>query len=361
MFGQSSATLPFTSPPRSLCILRLSAIGDVCNAIATVQALQRQWPETKITWIVGKAEAGLLQAISGVEILVLDKKQGWRGYRALYRALHGRNFDALLHMQTALRASIASLLVKTPLRLGFDAIRSADKQHWFINNTVHSPDSPHVLDGFMQFAGTLGITNLTPHWQFTLSPADIQWATAQKTSSPLLVIAPASSKIYKNWTISGYTALAQHALQQGFSVILAGGPGSIDIQLANAIEQAMPANSVHNLTGKTTLLQMLALLQQADIVCSPDSGPAHMAAAIGTPVLGLYAHHNPARTGPYGWQHEVVSHYATDITQQTGKALHELAWRTRLKDPDAMTRLSAEHVITAFDHMVSTYLLSRNT
>ncbi|MGL5664807.1 MAG: glycosyltransferase family 9 protein, partial [Shewanella sp.] len=126
----------FQTAPHSLCILRLSAIGDVCNAIAAVQAIQKEWPLTHITWIVGKAESALLQAVDNIEVITLDKKQGWRGYLQLARALRGRKFDALLHMQTAFRASLASLLIKAPLRLGFDSTRTGDNQHWFINTPV---------------------------------------------------------------------------------------------------------------------------------------------------------------------------------------------------------------------------------
>ena len=99
----------FASPPKSLCILRLSAVGDVCHALAVVQHIQRYWPQTKLTWIVGKTEMGLLSGIEGVELVPYDKKSGWKGVWNLWMFLKNNKFDALLNMQTAFRASIISL------------------------------------------------------------------------------------------------------------------------------------------------------------------------------------------------------------------------------------------------------------
>ena len=107
----------FTSPPKSLCILRLSAVGDVCHALAVVQHIQRHWPQTKLTWIVGKTEMGLLSGIEGVELVPYDKKSGWKGVWNLWMFLKNNQFDALLNMQTAfLRLSL--LVFKQNIKLG---------------------------------------------------------------------------------------------------------------------------------------------------------------------------------------------------------------------------------------------------
>ncbi|POB69133.1 ADP-heptose--LPS heptosyltransferase I, partial [Vibrio vulnificus] len=90
----------------------MSAIGDVCHAVAAVQALQRHWPSTKVTWVIGKVEAQLLQGLEGVELIVFDKKQGLDGMKAVWRQLKGHRFDALVHMQLALRASLVTLGIK---------------------------------------------------------------------------------------------------------------------------------------------------------------------------------------------------------------------------------------------------------
>ena len=92
-FLHNSDSMPlFTSAPHSLCFLRLSAIGDVCHAVAAVQAVQRYWPETKITWIIGKVEAQLLEGLEGIEFIIFDKKAGYAGMKSVWQELKGRRF-----------------------------------------------------------------------------------------------------------------------------------------------------------------------------------------------------------------------------------------------------------------------------
>ncbi|SIO93733.1 glycosyltransferase family 9 protein [Vibrio spartinae] len=353
----------FDSAPRSICILRLSAIGDVCNAVAAVQAIQHQWPETKITWITGRLEAQLLAGLDNINLIVFDKKQGWQAYRQLWAALKGERFDALLHMQYAFRASVATLGIKATYKLGFDATRSQDCQTWFTNQHVPSPDKPHVLDGLLAFAQYIGIRDITPKWTLTYSHHDQQWATQQLSQDKRnLVIVPGASKAYKNWTAAGYAEVMryihehEHEHEQGWHIILAGSPAQVELDLANQI-LGLVDFPVTNLVGHSTLKQMLALLDHSDLVIAPDTGPTHMANAMGTPVIGLYAHHNPQRTGPYCYQNYVVSAYEEAIQAETGKTIAALNWRARVKDKSAMCRIQATQVIQMFEKAVKDFHL----
>ena len=110
---------PLPVHPEHLCVLRLSALGDVCNLVPTVRALQRQWPGVRITWIIGKGEHSLLAGLSGVEFVVYDKASGLAGMRAIWQQLRDTRFDALLHMQQAVRASLLSLGLKARVRIGY--------------------------------------------------------------------------------------------------------------------------------------------------------------------------------------------------------------------------------------------------
>jgi heptosyltransferase I len=347
----------FESAPKSICVLRLSAIGDVCNAVAVVQAIQSQWPETKITWITGKLEAQLIGDLPNINVIIFDKKQGWQGYKQLWAQLKGQQFDALLHMQYAFRASIATLGIKARYKLGFDAQRSQDFQSLFTNKKVPSPTGFHVLDGMLAFAKYLGVKDIEPKWSLTYSNDDLEWALSHLTSGKRnLVIVPGASKAYKNWHADGYADVIHHAQQQGWNIILAGSPAQVEVDLANQIEAKL-TTTITNLVGLSSLKQMLALLDKCDLVIAPDTGPAHMANAMSTPVIGLYAHHNPKRTGPYCYQDYVVSAYEQAIKEETGKELSELSWRTRVKDKSAMNRIQSEQVITMFDKIVDDFKL----
>lgn len=333
----------------SLCLLRLSAIGDVCHAVAMVQAIQRQYPQLKITWVIGKLEYQLLKHLPGIEFVILDKSQGWRSYFNLHKALKGRRFDVLLHMQVALRATLASLAISAKVRVGFDRARAKEGQWLVTNHRVEPLAQPHVLDGFMGFAKAIGVSDITPSWNIPVPQADTEFAQRQiADGEKVLVICAAASKAERNWLPERYAAVAQHAVNKGYRVILCGGPTALEKTLADDIANACSAK-LDNLVGKTSLTQLLALLKRASLVLAPDTGPAHMAVTQGTPVIGLYAHSNPGRTGPYLSQQYVVSAYQEAIaSQQSG----EVKWGTRAKGDHLMALISVEAVIEKFDQVI---------
>ena len=335
----------FSQPPKSLCILRLSAIGDVCHALALVQHIQAYWPETKITWIIGKTESALMSGLEGVELVPYDKKTGWRGIWALWKFLKNNQFDALLNMQTAFRASILSLGIQAKYKLGFGKIRSREGQAWFVNQRINDPRSPHVLDGFMAFADYLGVPPAAPHWQLPLSDEDRQYAAQFIDSSRKnLVISPCSSKAEKDWTPEGYAAIANWAHQQQIQVILCASNAPKERAMVDKILQLCDFAPI-NAAGKTNLKQLAALIGMADGVLSPDSGPAHIATVMRTPVVGLYAYHNPLRTAPYLNQQNVVSVYEENIQKEYAKASADLPWVTKPKAKNLMAQIQVDAVI----------------
>ncbi len=343
--------LPLQHAPASICVLRLSAIGDVCHALAAVQAIQRYWPQTRITWVVGMAEYQLLKGVAGIELVAYDKKRGFSAWLALFKRFRGQRFELLLNMQVAARASLVSLAIPARLRLGFDRARAKEGQWLVCNRHIAAQSQPHVLDGFAEFVRTLGVPFEQPHWQLPLGSVERDWAASQvQGDAPLLVLCPSASKAQRNWTLSGYVALLEHAIQRGFQIVLCAGPDRAGQQLAEQIKAGV-AGTVIDLTGQTSLKQLWALLERAALVVAPDTGPAHMAVAAGTPVLGLYAHSNPHRTGPYLYQDYVVSAYAQHLQQQYGRSEAELPWGTRAKGDDLMAALTVEQVLAGFDRI----------
>lgn len=330
--------------PQSLCILRLSAIGDVCHAVAMVQQIQRQWPRIKITWVIGKVEVMLLDDLIGVEFVVFDKKAGFKGYQALWQQLRGRNFDVLFHMQVALRASIVSLCIPAKIKIGFDRTRAKEGQWLFTNQKILPQNHPHVLDGFMGFAQSLGLVTEKPTWSMPITDQQQLWASERLSAEkPIAVISPAASKAERNWHSEGYAAIADHLTERGFSVVLCGGPTTMEKLLAEEIIY-LAKHSLTNIVGETNLKQLLAVLKVAYLVIAPDTGPAHMAVTVNTPVIGLYAYSNPHRTGPYNYQHYVVSCYKHNVEQQYKKSLAKLPWGIRAKGSNLMNTITISQV-----------------
>lgn len=329
---------------QKICILRLSAIGDVCHTLAVVQAIQRQYPTAEITWIIGKTEASLMQGIPNVELIPFDKKTGWKGIFTLWQQLSSKRFDVLLNMQTAFRASILSLGVKAKIKIGFNKDRAREGQWLFTNQKVEITSSPHVLDGQMMFAKAVGVQDLSVSWNLPVSEEELDYvAQFIDKQRPNVLIAPCSSKKEKDWLPERYSEIAHFLERHNVNVLIAGSPNEYEMRTAETICQL--ASKAKNLAGKTNLKQLTALINQVDLVISSDSGPAHIATTQNTPVIGLYAVHNPYRTGPYRDLDKVVSVYEQAIIENYGKNWQELAWATKAKGENLMNRISVEQVI----------------
>src|SRR3546814_9940775 len=132
--------------PATICLLRLSALGDATHVVPLVRTLRRAWPGVALTWVIGKGEYRLLEGLEGVEFVVYDKKTGLAGMRALRRQFGGRRFDALLQMQVAARANLLSAFVPAKRRIGYDRPRSTDLHGLFINERIPDRLGIHVLD-----------------------------------------------------------------------------------------------------------------------------------------------------------------------------------------------------------------------
>ncbi|MDF2179272.1 glycosyltransferase family 9 protein [Aliiglaciecola sp. CAU 1673] len=340
---------------KSICILRLSAIGDVCHAVAMVQRVRDQWPETAITWVIGKVEHQLIGDMPGIRFVVFDKKRGRQAYRDLKAELAQDYFDALLVMQVALRANLAAKQIRAKHKIGFDWQRSKEFHWLFTDKRIAPQRHAHVLDGFMAFADAIGVPKVDkPRWDIPISEADMAWAQAKrKELGPFIIISPAASKAERNWLPERYAAVANYLSEKGFAVVLCGGPAKLDRDSADGILQHTVAIR-EDLVGKTNLKQLLALLGQAELVIAPDTGPAHMATAVNTPVIGLYAHSNPRRTGPYLSQALVASVYDEIIAEQKDKPWDALPWGTRAKGPDLMARLPVALVKQRIDQWLDT-------
>jgi heptosyltransferase I len=352
--------LPLLEPPASLCLLRLSALGDVSHMVPVIRSIQAQWPATRVSWCLGKLEHQLVGDLDGIEFLVVDKASGWRGAAALRRQLRGRHFDVLMHAQVSLRANLLSLMINSPLRLGFDQQRSRDFHGLFINRRIPPQRGQHVLDGFFSFAATLGVSQRVMRWGIPVPAAAEQAAREQLPGDePVLIISPCSSHELRNWRAERYARVADYAVSRyGFRVALCGGPSAAERRMGDAIVDAMQ-HSPLDLIGKDTIKQLLALLSRASLLISPDSGPMHLATATGTPVIGLHAASNPRRSGPYLSQQWCVDRYDAAARAFLGKPSDAIKWGTRIERPGVMDLVTVDDVVERLDAFMATQAPTR--
>ena len=341
------------SPPESLCLLRTSALGDVTHVVPLVRTLQQLLPKTRLTWIVGKLEHRLVGDIGGVEYIVFDKGKGVAAYRQVRRHLAGRHFDALLHMQVALRSNLLRTLVRAPLRIGYDRARSKDLHGLFTNCRIPARSGEHVLDAIASFIEPLGLKQTQVRWNIPI-PAEAEDFARRHISGDrrALLVSPCSSHAARNWRPERYAAVIDHAAGRGWQVLLCGGPGDYERTFGDAIV-AKCTNPPDDLIGKDTLKQFLALAQRASLVLTPDSGPLHMANAVGTKVIGLHAASNPQRSGPYSDRRWCVDRYDAAARKFRGKPAAELAWGTKLEYPGVMDLIEVDAVVERFEEFAA--------
>ncbi len=339
----------FSTPPERICLLRLSAIGDVSHILPTLRILQNAWPQTRITWVIGRTELALVQDIEGVEFIPFDKKRGYKALLDLRTTLQNRHFDLLLNMQVSPRAALASLCIKAPLRFGYDRKRGKLLHNLLVNRRIASVDAQHVLDSFLEFPRALGLSTEEICWDIPIPDAARQKITEHiPQDRPYIAINPCSSvraRNYRNWSIDSYAGIIDHAAEKfNLQTVLTGGPAANEIAYAAQICEKSHTNPI-NLVGKTSLKELLAVLATARLVISPDTGPAHMANAVGTPVIGLYATSNPQRSGPYSHPQLTVDRYPDALREEFAKEVNEVRWGQRVRNPAAMDQIRLEDVL----------------
>jgi heptosyltransferase I len=342
--------VPNPAAPRSICLLRLSALGDATHIVPLVRTLRRAWPQVALTWVIGKAEARLLEGLDGVEFIVYDKATGIAGMREVRRALAGRRFDALLQLQVAARANLLSAFVPARRRIGYDRSRSRDLHGLFVSERIADRPGIHVLDAIGSFCEPLGLRQDRVEWNLPV-PADAHaWAAAQwpDDGTPTLLVSPCSSHVLRNWRAERYAALADHAVARGWRVVLCGGRSVLERATTDMILAAMQAPAL-DLVGKDTLKQLPALLARGELLVTPDSGPMHIANAMGTAVLGLHAASNPARSGPYSDRRFCVDRYDDAARRFLGKPASALRWGTKIEREGVMDLVTVDDAVAAFE------------
>ena len=336
-----------THPPASVCILRLSAIGDTCHVLPVIRTLQRAWPDTRFTWVIGRLEAKLFGHLPDIECIVVDKREGTLQARSkLKERLRGRHFDVLMHMQLSLRASILSTAIPAKIRLGFDRSRAREMQWMFTNLSIAPAVRQHVLDSLFGFAEKFDVYERLLRWDIPLSDDAISYANRViPEPGNTVIISPCSSHPLRNWRPEYYAEVADYAIASlGLRVVLCGGPSEIERRTGEQIVSLMKQQCL-NTIGQDTLLQFFATLERATLLITPDSGPAHMGTAAGIPVVGLYAATNPARSGPYLSRQWCVDKYELAAKRLLGKAVADIPWTTKIERPGVMDLITPDDVI----------------
>jgi heptosyltransferase I len=330
-------------------IVRLSAFGDVLLTVPAVRTLQANFPNAKITWIVSPGAYPILEGLSGIDFVVVDKPRDLRTYIAAYKKLKSYRFDVLLCMQASFSANILFPLITAKRRIGFDNARARDAHRLFVRESVPA-GRDHLLDAFMRFPETLGCKEKKYTWDLNISASDREWVAKQwakdlDANKKTLVINPSCSKPERNWLKERYVQVIQGVKQRwDVNILLTGGSGEVEKKLIAYIESEVGFPIV-NWLGKTTPKQLAVVLERADVLLAPDTGPLHLAGAMGTPVVGLYAVASSGLSGPYFSKELTIDKFPEAVRTFLKKDPQKVPWKTRVHTQQAMSLITVDDVI----------------
>ena len=291
-------------PPLEICIVMLSALGDAVHVLPVVNALKRAWPETRITWVIQPVPYQLVSDHPAIdEFVVFERKKGplaWQSFHNVAQLLGNRQFDLLLCLQVYLKAGILTGLIQSKIKLGFDRARARDMQWLFTNRRIPQHAPQHVQDQYFEFLHFIGVNPKPIRWGLHLSDREKeeQQAFFARVGNHACAVVVGTSKRAKNWTPDGYArVLEEIEFKHGLTPVIVGGPSSVERSIANRIMASTKATVVDTLGND--IRKLVWILEGSALLISPDTGPLHISRALGTPVVGLFGHTNPNRSGPY--------------------------------------------------------------
>ena len=301
-------------PARRIALLKPSALGDIVHSLPVLTALRRRYPDAQITWIVNRGYEPLLRGHPDLtDTLAFDRGNSrgrpWRAACTFGRFLaeiRRRRFDLVVDLQGLLRTGLMAAASGAARRVGLSSAREGAT--WFYTDVVPVADYSvlHAVDRYWLVAEALGAGDTSKTFQVPLSEEARRWALAELHGCPRpwLVLGVGSRWRTKRWPPEHFAALARRAQESfGGTAVLVGGGDETNLSAATA---ALLRGETRDLTGRTTLPQLVAVLAEADAVLANDTGPLHLAAALGRPVVAPYTCTKVRLNGPYGFEQGTV-------------------------------------------------------
>jgi len=311
-------TAPFdVSQLRSVLIVKLSSIGDVVHALPVAVALRRRYPHLHITWVAEDWTAPLLRGHPAIDRVVTFPTMRYRSagprwvrsFMVAARSLRRERYDISLDLQGLMKSAVVAALARAPMRVGMDGQREGAQ---LVSRPlpVHS-GRLHVVEDYLRCAEYLGAAPtpvafaLPVQPEATASIARLLSAMGVPQATPLIVINPSASALERTWAVPRWAQLASELSHTGTLIVV--GNAAQRVRHTELTRQVAQGRPIYDLTGRTTLAELVALLDRCTIHIAPDTGSAHIAAALGRPVVGLYGPTTPWRKAPYRCTDLVVS------------------------------------------------------
>lgn len=306
----------------NVALVKLSSLGDVVHALPAAATLRARRPDARITWIVERREAAVLAGHPAIDEVVTVDTRAWRrsrgpaGWLAAGRAiaslrarLRAGRFDVAVDLQGLLKSGVLVGMTGAPLRIGFDPRHSREMSALFTNRRIVPAPGRHVVEHYLALVEPVAPGPPVLEFRLPSDPAadaaidDAFAAAGLKPRDRVAVINPGAGRPDKRWPAERHAAVARRlASDAGARVLVVWGPG--EEALGHAIVAGGGAGVL--LAPPTDLHRLIAVLRRASVVVAGDTGPIHLAAALGTPCVGIYGPTAAARNGPYGPGHRTL-------------------------------------------------------
>ncbi len=295
-----------------ILLVKPSALGDVVHALPVAATLRRRYPSIPLDWLVEEEAADIVRGHPALSGVVVSGRRRWlrqlwdptrilptlREMRGFVAQLRSRQYDAVLDIQGLFKSALYVRATRAPIRVGFAGGREGAP--WVLTHRVTAPPQPvHAVDRYLALAAAVDATDPVREFHISVAPEDAATARSILAASPRprVVLHPAARWRTKLWEVERWRELAASLQAEGIGTILTG--GQEDGALAAAITTGLDPAPL-SLAGRLSLKQLVAVLREVDLMITVDSGPMHMAAAVGTPVVALFGPTDPLRTGPLG-------------------------------------------------------------
>ena len=300
-----------TKNPHKILIVKPSSLGDVVHSLPFLNAMKTCFPEAEIHWVIAKGLEGLLDGNPMIERLWVINKDAWKKIdnakntvteiSNLFKKLKTEKFDLVIDLQGLLRSGIITSATRAPVRIGFQEAREGSR--FFYTNKVTGGKDIHAVDRYLKIASFLGcdVSRVSfPFPEESFSTFNSQLLTLNLPGE-YAVLVPGARWKTKRWPAEKFGELASRLPVQSIIVGSKADKDSADVIVS------LSAGKAVSLAGKTSLKELIAVMRKAKLVVSNDSGPMHIAAALGIPVFAIFGPTDPRRTGPYGKGHTIIS------------------------------------------------------
>lgn len=321
-------------------VVRLGSLGDIVHTLPAAHALRNRFPGARIDWLIENKWRALLVGNPDVNDVIFFDRTTWRGISECVSRLRAAQYSTVIDFQGLYKSAVLARLSGAPRRIGFarEYLRESGAG-WFYTEQV-APPTGHVVDQNLAVVESLGAEKKTPRFPLWVGEAVDQWVRLERKTHGVekyFVLSPGGGWMSKCWPAEQYGHLHRRLVSlpafAGWRGVVNFGPG--ERKLAEAVRVA--AGEPEPLLLSTDLPQLMALLRRAECFVGGDSGPLHLAVALGTPVVGLYGPTDPARNGPYS---------AADIVVRNARA-EETTYKRGNTPAPSMLSITVDQVAAA--------------